>query len=103
MHFPPGLAADFDAESFEGSRLWDDDPALSTLLHYQLSETGKSVVLNGMWQQPAGQVSGRTLAERTEFESVRYFDCMALAVALRSEVFVDCLGNNIDLLCDKRE
>ena len=58
--------ARLDAESFKPLRAWNDDAALPALLHDQSRQVGKLVILNRMWQQPTGQLSGRPSAEGTQ-------------------------------------
>src|ERR1700689_1119472 len=102
MHFPARLMADFDAEPLKGSGLRDDDPALPALLHHQFGQMGKPVVLDCLWQQPTGQLSGRALSKRAEPKPVLQFRCMTPAVLLRRQIVINGRWRNIYPLGDKR-
>jgi hypothetical protein len=83
------LIAGLDAEPLERVGRWDDDPAPPALLHHQSGEMRKSVVLDRVRQQPAGQIGGRTRPEGTKPEAVLQIGHMALSVPLRSEIVLD--------------
>ena len=82
LHLPSRLMADLDAEPFECGRRRDDDPALPALLHHQLGQMGKPVVLDRVRQQPCRQLGGGTRPEGTKPESVLQLGRMAPAVPL---------------------
>src|SRR4051812_11373446 len=103
MRLSAGMVAEFSAKPLQGGRCRDHNLALVARLHHLLGQIGELIVLDRLRQESICQFGGGASPKGAKAKSLLALDGLALTGPLRSQILIDGVRKNPDLVSDERE